>query len=204
MLQVIQYQKSGKISVEQVPAPECPPNGILVRNHYSLISAGTEKTTVTKAKSSLFQRARRQPEDLKLVLDFIKKEGILSTFKRIKNTLDSYKPLGYSSAGEVIVSKSEKFKPGDLVACAGAGIANHAEIIAVPENLAVKIPDGVSAKQASFATLGAIAMQGVRQAQPRIGESVAVIGLGLIGNITVQLLKASGCRVAGLDIDSSL
>lgn len=204
MLQVIQYQKSGKISVEQVPAPECPPNGILVRNHYSLISAGTEKTTVTKAKSSLFQRARRQPEDLKLVLDFIKKEGILSTFKRIKNTLDSYKPLGYSSAGEVIVSKSEKFQPGDLVACAGAGIANHAEIIAVPENLAVKIPDGVSAKQASFATLGAIAMQGVRQAQPRIGESVAVIGLGLIGNITVQLLKASGCRVAGLDIDSSL
>lgn len=204
MLQVIQYQKSGIISVEHLPSPECPDNGVLVRNHYSLISAGTEKTTVAKAKSSLLQRARKQPEDVKLVLDFIKKEGIISTFKRIKNTLESYKPLGYSSAGEVIESRCKELQPGDLVACAGAGIANHAEIIAVPKNLVVKLPKGVIPEQACFATMGAIAMQGVRQAAPNVGEYIAVIGLGLLGNITVQILKAAGCHVAGLDIDSGL
>lgn len=204
MLQVIQYQKSGIISVEQLPAPECPDTGVLVCNHYSLISAGTEKTTVAKAKSSLLQRARKQPEDVKLVLDFIRKEGIISTFKRIKNTLESYKPLGYSSAGEVIESRCKEFQPGDLVACAGAGIANHAEIIAVPKNLVVKLPKGVIPEQACFATLGAIAMQGVRQAAPNVGEYVAVIGLGLLGNITVQILKAAGCHAAGLDIDKGL
>ncbi len=204
MLQIIQYQKSGLISVEELPAPRCPDNGVLVHNLYSLISTGTEKATIAKAKSSLFKRARRQPEDVKLVLDFIRKEGIISTYKRIKNTLESYKPLGYSSAGEVIESQCPEFQPGDLVACAGAGIANHAEIIAVPKNLTVKLPDGVTPQQACFATLGAIAMQGIRQASPNVGEYVAVIGLGLLGNLTIQILKAAGCHVAGIDIDSRL
>lgn len=204
MLQVIQYQKKGDITVSEMPAPECVKGGILVRTFFSLISAGTEKTTVSKAKSSIIQRAKKQPDDVKLVLDFIKKEGLLSTYKRIKSKLDSYKPLGYSAAGIVIESQSSKFRPGDRVACAGAGYANHAELITVPENLAVKIPDSVEFSSAAYVTLGAIAMQGVRQADLRLGETAAVIGLGLIGQITIQLLKASGCKVIAMDINENL
>ncbi|MBX3042773.1 MAG: bi-domain-containing oxidoreductase [Candidatus Kapabacteria bacterium] len=204
MLQVIQYQKKGDIVVSEMPPPVCPEGGILVRSSFSLISAGTEKTSVSKAKSSLLERAKKQPEDVKLVLDFIKKEGILSTYKRVKSKLDSYKSLGYSSSGIVIESRSSQFSIGDRVACAGAGIANHAEIIAVPSNLAVKIPENVDYQSAAYTTVAAIAMQGVRQADVRIGETVAVIGLGLIGQITIQLLRAAGCRVIGLDINEKL
>ncbi len=204
MLQVIQHQKSGDILVEDLPAPQCPDNGILVQNLYSLISAGTEKFSVEKAKSSLLERARKQPEDVKMVIDFVKKEGIAKTAKRVLNALDSYKLLGYSSAGVVLESNCDEFKPGDRVACGGAGFANHAEVVAIPKNLAVHLPDDVSFQEASFTTLGAIAMQGFRQADPRLGETVAVVGLGLLGQITVQLLKAAGCRVVGLDINEDL
>jgi predicted dehydrogenase/threonine dehydrogenase-like Zn-dependent dehydrogenase len=204
MLQVIQYQKKGDILVSELPAPVCPRGGILVRTAYSLISAGTEKSSVSKAKSSLLERVKKQPDDVKLVLEFIKKEGIVSTYKRIKSTLDSYKSLGYSASGTVVVSQCQNFSPGDRVACAGAGYANHAELIAIPANLAVKIPEQVSFNSAAFTTVAAIAMQGVRQADVRLGETVAVIGLGLIGQITIQLLKASGCRVIGLDVNEEL
>jgi polar amino acid transport system substrate-binding protein len=203
MLQVIQYQKKGEIVIEEIPSPLCPKGGILVRTMYSLISAGTEKSSVSKAKSSLLDRAKKQPEDVKLVMEFIKKEGLLSTYKRVKSKLDSYKTLGYSASGVVVESKSPNFSVGDRVACAGAGYANHAEMIAIPSNLAVKIPDNVDFHSAAYTTVGAIALQGVRQADVRLGETVAVIGLGLIGQITVQLLKASGCRVIALDINQT-
>ena len=201
MLQIIQYQKTGEMLVEELPAPECLDGGILVRTGYSLISAGTEKTSVENAKGSLLERAKKQPEQVKLVMDFVKKEGIVSTYKRVKNKLDSYKTLGYSLSGVVVESRCDEFAPGDRVACGGAGYAVHAEYISVPKNLAVHIPDDVSMEDASYATVGSIAMQGVRQADVRLGETVAVIGLGLLGQITVQLLKAAGCRVIGMDIN---
>lgn len=202
MLQVLQYQKTGEISIEEMPEPVCPENGILVRNFYSLISAGTERSSVEKAQSSLLSRIKKQPEDVKLVLEFLKKEGIKSTLNRVQNKLDSFKVLGYSSAGIVIESGCSEFSPGDRVACAGAGYANHAEIVAIPKNLAAKIPNGVDYEDAAFTTLASIAMQGVRQAEPNIGDNIAVIGLGLIGLITVQLLKANGVNVIGMDINS--
>lgn len=201
MLQIIQHQRTGEISIEDLPAPQCPQGGVLVRNEYSLISAGTEKATITKAQSTLVERAKNQPNDVKLVLDFIKKDGVISTYRRIKSVLNSYKTLGYSSSGEVILSNCDDFKPGDKVACAGAGYANHSEIIAVPKKLVSKVPDKVSMQSAAYTTVAAIAMQGVRQSKPELGAYVAVIGLGLIGQITVQLLKAAGCKVVGLDIN---
>lgn len=204
MLQIVQYQKSGEVSPRELPAPSCKEGGILVQTHFSLISAGTEKISVENAQSSLLQRARKQPDQVKLVMDSIKKEGIISTAKRVKSKLESYKPLGYSASGVVIESKTSEFSPGNYVAVAGAGYANHAEILSIPKNLAVKIPEGVSFEEAAYTTLGSIAMQGVRQADLRLGENVAVIGLGLLGQITVQLLKASGCRVVGLDVNESL
>ncbi len=204
MLQIVQHQKSGEILTENFPVPQCPNNGILVRTAYSLISAGTEKTSVTNAKSSLLQRARKQPDDVKLVLQFIKKEGLMSTLRRVTGKLNSFKQLGYSASGVVIESRCSEFKVGDRVACGGAGIANHSEIIAVPKNLVVKLNDNVGLDEAAYTTVGSIAMQGVRQGDLRLGETVAVIGLGLIGQITVQLLRASGCRVIGLDVNPSL
>jgi predicted dehydrogenase/threonine dehydrogenase-like Zn-dependent dehydrogenase len=204
MLQVLQHQKSGEVIVEEIPSPECFPGGILVRTSHSLISAGTEKTSVENAKVSLLERAKRQPHEVKTVLDFIKREGILSTYKRVKNKLESYKSMGYSASGTVIESDCDEFAPGDRVTCAGQGYASHAGIISVPKNLAVKIPENVEFADAAYGTVGAIAMQGLRQADVRLGETVAVIGLGLIGQITAQLLKASGCTVIGMDINESL
>lgn len=203
MHQVVQHQKSGVVEVAELPAPALRPGWIVVRTVASLISAGTERSSVEKSKASLLERARKQPDDFRQAVDMAKKEGPLNAFKKIMNKLDSYRSLGYSAAGVVVESGCDEFAPGDRVACAGAGYAVHAEIISVPKNLAVKIPEGVSFEAASFTTLGAIALQGVRQADPRLGESVAVIGLGLLGQITVALLKANGCRVIGLDIDES-
>ncbi|MCX7612089.1 MAG: bi-domain-containing oxidoreductase, partial [Ignavibacterium sp.] len=199
MLQIIQYQKNGEISVEDLPDLTCPPNGILVKNYYSLISAGTERTSVETAKASLIGKAKTRPDLVKQVIDNIKKEGFLATYKKVLNRLDNYKELGYSSSGIVIESKTNVFKPGDRVAC--AGFAYHSELVGIPKNLAVKVPDEVSLREAAFTTIGAIALQGVRQAKVNLGETVVVIGLGLIGLITVQLLKANGCKVIGLDIN---
>lgn len=201
MLQVLQHQKTGEVIVEELPPPQCFPNGILVETKYSLISAGTEKTSVDNAKSSILQRVKRQPELVKLVMDFIKKEGLFSTLDRVKAKLDSYKTMGYSAAGVVIESDCPEFSPGDKVAIAGAGYANHSEICAIPKNLAVKVPEEVDLEDAAYTTVAAIALQGVRIANPKLGDNVAVIGLGLIGQITVQLLKANGCNVVGFDID---
>jgi polar amino acid transport system substrate-binding protein len=201
MLQAVQYQKTGELSVKELPAPELKPGMIVVRTHASLISAGTERTSVATAQASILGKIRSRPDLVKQVLDTAKREGIWNTIEKVRTRLDSYKSLGYSAAGVVVESACDEFAPGDRVACAGAGFASHAEVIAVPKNLAVKIPEGVGFDEAAFTTLGAIALQGVRQAKLNLGESVVVIGLGLLGQLTVQILKASGCRVFGMDIN---
>jgi polar amino acid transport system substrate-binding protein len=201
MLQAIQHQKTGVLHISELPAPVLKPGMIIVRTHASLISAGTERTSVATAQASMIEKARSRPDLVRQVIDTAKKEGVINTIEKVLTRLDSYKALGYSAAGIVVESACDDFAPGDRVACAGAGYASHAEVIAVPRNLAVRIPEGVSFDEAAFATLGAIAMQGVRQAKVSLGESVAVIGLGLLGQLTVQLLKAAGCRVIGLDIN---
>lgn len=200
MKQIIQYQKNGEISIEDLPDIQIAPGGIIVQNHYSLISPGTERTSVSTAQASMIGKARSRPDLVKQVIDNYKREGLKATYEKVMNRLDNYKDLGYSSAGVVIESNVEEFKPGDRVACAGAGYASHAELVFIPKNLAVKIPENVTMEEAAFTTLGSIALQGVRQADVKLGENVAVIGLGLLGLITVQLLKANGCRVIGLDI----
>jgi len=200
LLQVIQYQKTGEITVDELPAPKLRPGSVLVRNVFSLISAGTERSSVETAQASMIQKARLRPDLVRQVMDNVNREGLLATYKKVQDRLDNFKELGYSSAGVVIESGVDDIKVGDRVACGGVGYASHAEIISVPRNLAVKMPDEVGFDEASFTTVCAIAMQGVRQADVRVGEQVAVIGLGLIGLITAQLLKASGCRVIGLDV----
>jgi len=203
MLQVTQYQKTGEMLVAEAPWPPLRDGGVLVRTAFSLVSAGTERSSVETAQASLIGKAKKRPDLVKQVRDNVKREGLRATWQKVKTRLDNYAQLGYSSAGIVIESAVPEFKPGDRVACAGAGFASHAEIVFVPKNLLAHVPDDVALDQAAFTTLGAIAMQGVRQAEVRIGESVAVIGLGLLGLISVQLLKAAGCRVIGLDVSDS-
>ncbi|MGB9499918.1 MAG: bi-domain-containing oxidoreductase [Dissulfuribacterales bacterium] len=206
MKQVTQTLKTGVIKVEDVPVPTLSDKFVLVRNLVSVISAGTEKTKVDMGKKSLMQKAKARPDLVKQVIQKIKTEGLAKTWQTVQTRLSSPSPLGYSSAGEVIAVGGlvDGIFPGDLVACGGAGYANHAELIAVPKNLIAKLPDRVSCEEGAFATLGAIAMQGVRLAQPLLGETFLVLGLGLIGQITAQLLRANGCRVVGTDLDKKL
>lgn len=198
MRQLVQNQKSGEISIQSVPSPAGRPGFLLVRNCFSLISAGTERTSVETAKASMVGKAKSRPDLVRQVMDNFRREGMVATYKKVMNRLDNLKELGYSSSGIVLESSVEGFRPGDRVACAGT--AYHAEIVSVPKNLAVSLPDNVTLDQAAFTTIGAIALQGVRQADPKIGEYVVVIGLGLVGLVTVELLKANGCRVMGIDI----
>lgn len=195
--------KKGRVYTEDVPAPTVSENTILVKVHYSCISVGTEITNVLSSGKSLFNRALRQPKKVAKVINNVKKEGIYRTIQKVQEKLDEAIQTGYSASGVVIETGSsiKDIAIGDLVACAGAGIANHAEYIKVPRNLLVKIPGGVNSELASTVTLGAIAMQGVRRANVKLGEYVAVIGLGILGQITAQLLKANGCRVIGIDLD---
>ncbi len=203
MKQLIQSFKTGELGLFDVPAPICQKNGALVETTISLVSAGTEKMLVDFAKKSMLAKAKDRPDLVKQVVDKMKKEGVKNTLEKVFTKLDSPIPLGYSLAGKVIkVGESlSGINIGDRVACGGAGYANHSEINYVPKNLMVKIPDGVDDIDASFVTVGAIALQGVRQTEPKLGERVAVIGLGLLGQLTVQLLKANGCKVIGSDID---
>ncbi|MCS6989662.1 MAG: bi-domain-containing oxidoreductase [Chloroherpetonaceae bacterium] len=203
MQQLVQNARAGTIKVKSVPPPTLKSGMVIVRNLYSLISAGTERSKVDFAKKSLLDKARARPDLVKLVLKQIKEQGLLETMTRAFNKLDSDMAMGYSSAGVVIEVATDvaEFRVGDLVACAGAGYASHAEIVVVPKNLVAKIPAGVSPKDAAYATLGAIALQGLRQAAPTLGETVMVTGLGLVGLLTVQLLKANGCRVVGIDVN---
>lgn len=174
-----------------------------MRNRYSLISAGTERTKVELGKKSLLGKAMARPDLVKLVLKQVKEQGLLDTANRVLNKLSTDSAMGYSSAGVVveIADDVSEFRVGDQVACAGGGYASHAELIVVPKNLVAKVPEGVSLSEAAYTTLGAIALQGVRQAAPTLGESIVVIGLGLLGQLLIQLLKANGCRVIGIDIN---
>ncbi|MCT7551047.1 bi-domain-containing oxidoreductase [Aliarcobacter butzleri] len=203
MKQLIQSFKTGELGLFDVPAPVCEKNGALVQTTVSLVSAGTEKMLVDFAKKSMLAKAKDRPDLVKQVIDKMKKEGVRNTLEKVFTKLDTPIPLGYSLAGRVIEVGSglSGMNIGDRVACGGAGYANHAEINYVPKNLMVKIPDGVDDIDASFVTVGAIALQGVRQTAPLLGEKVAVMGLGLLGQLTVQLLKANGCKVIGSDID---
>jgi predicted dehydrogenase/threonine dehydrogenase-like Zn-dependent dehydrogenase len=203
MKQVLQSFRTGVLKVDDVPETVVKSGGILVRTAASLISAGTEKMAIDLAQKSLAGKARERPDLVRQVVNKVRRDGLVSTFHTVKARLDAPLALGYSSAGLVreVGRGAEEFRVGDRVACAGMNYASHAEAVCVPKNLAVKIPDGVSFDEAAFVTLGAIALQGVRTAGVRLGESVAVIGLGLLGQLTVQILKAAGCRAVGIDLD---
>lgn len=205
MKQVVQNYKTGDLTVVDVPTPTLNPQGVLVQNHFSLISVGTEGMKVEQAEMNLIEKAKARPDQVKQVIDSIKNQGLIDTYQKVMDRLDSLTPLGYSSAGIVkgVGKNVSHLEIGERVACAGAGYANHAEFVYVPKNLVVKVPDNVSLEEASFTTAGAIALQGVRQAETVIGENVAVIGLGLIGLITIKILNAAGCNTLGIDIEKS-
>ena len=202
MKQVAQNYKSGDLSVLDVPVPACQPGGVLVRSLYSLISTGTEMMKVSEARMSMVGKARARPDQVRKLLDSVAQQGALATYQKAMNRLDSYTPLGYSLCGVVVEvgAGAEQFSVGQLVAAAGNEFALHAEVNWVPTNLCVPVPDGVAAEHAAFATVGAIAMQGVRRAEVALGETACVIGLGLIGQLVVRLLVASGVHVVGLDM----
>lgn len=203
MKQIVQNIKSGKIETIEVPYPSLSEKFVLVENSFSLISIGTEKSTVDFGKSSLINKAISRPDLVQQVLNNFRKEGFSSTLKKVSTRLESLTALGYSCSGVVKSSldTNSEFQPGDKVACAGQGYASHSDFVSVPQNLCVKVPKNVSMEEASFTTLGAIALQGVRQANPAIGENICVIGLGLLGQLSVQILKANGCNVVGVDVD---
>ena len=204
MKQLIQSYKTGELGVYEVPAPICGENGVLVKTKTSLVSAGTEKMIVDLAKKSLVGKAKARPDLVKQVVNKMKQEGIKNTLEKVFTKLDTPIPLGYSCVGEVVQvgAKVSGVSVGDRVACGGAGYANHSEINYVPRNLFVKVPKNVSNADASFVTVGSIALQGIRQTSPTLGERIVVMGLGLLGQITVQLLKANGCKVLGTDFDA--
>lgn len=202
MKQVTQNYRTGKIQLEDVDWPAAKPGGVLVRTHYSAVSIGTEGMKVKEGKLSYLGKARARPEQVKKVVETVRQQGLLAAYQKVMNKLDSLTPLGYSLSGEVIsVGRgAEEFYVGQRVACAGAGYASHAEVNFVPKNLVVSVPATVSMEHAAFATTGAIALHGFRQAQLQLGETACVVGLGLLGQILVQILRAGGIRVVGVDL----
>jgi len=202
--QLVQNFKTGIVYLEEVPIPALKSGCLLVRNMASLISSGTEGGTVRLGKMSLLGKARSRPEQIKKVLQAVRTEGLMATIDAVNRTLDLPIPLGYSSAGIVEASTegAKDILEGTRVACAGAGMANHADYIVVPRNLCVPVSEDLSFLSAAYTTVGSIAMQSVRVADVRFGENVVVIGLGLVGLLTVEILKASGCNVLGVDIST--
>ncbi|MET8330623.1 bi-domain-containing oxidoreductase [Streptomyces sp. NPDC005181] len=203
MKQVVQNYKSGELAVLDVPVPGCKPGGVLVRSAYSLISTGTELMKVSEAGMSMVGKARSRPDQVAKVMQSVATNGVPATYRKVMGKLDSYTPLGYSLCGvvEQVGTGIDDVKVGDLVACAGNEHALHAELNWVPKNLYAPVPDGLAPRHAAFGTVGSIAMQGVRRGEPQLGDVALVIGLGLIGQLVVQLLTASGVRVVGVDPD---
>lgn len=200
---LLQEDRTGVLEVADLPPPLLKAGGVLVRTAFSLISAGTERSTRELARKSLIGKAIARPDQVRKVLEVAKREGIAAARERVSARLDVMRPLGYSSAGTVFETGTEAsgdFLPGQRVACAGGGYAVHSEIVYIPKNLCVSVPDSVELDQAAFTTVGAIALQGVRQAEVQVGERVAVIGLGLVGQLTAQILRAAGCSVVGIDV----
>lgn len=204
MKQLTQSLRNGDLHVTEIPAPLLQPGGILVQTAYSLVSAGTERAKVQVAQMSLLGKARARPDQAKQVLDAVRAQGLAATYRKVINRLDALEPLGYSCAGKVLEvgADAREFQVGERVACAGGGYANHAEVNFIPRNLAIHVPEQVGLDAAAFATVGAIALQGVRQAETQLGDVVVVIGLGLVGLLTTQLLKAAGCVVVGFDVNA--
>jgi predicted dehydrogenase/threonine dehydrogenase-like Zn-dependent dehydrogenase len=205
MQQLTQKLKNGKMKIIEVPVPSLQKGQVLVQVYYSLISAGTEGSTVKAARKGYIGKAKERPQQVKQVLDTLVTQGPVQTYRAVMKKLDAYSPLGYSCTGKVIDVAPDVtgFCVGDLVGCGGLS-ASHAEVISVPVKLCVKLNPDTDLKQAAYNTLGAIAMQGVRQADLRLGETCAVIGLGLLGQITALLLKVSGVRVVGVDINQDM
>lgn len=203
MRQVLQAAKGGRTRVDDVPAPGLRAGGVLVRTEWSLISAGTERLIIELAGKSLLGKARARPDLVKKTLAKLRREGLLATYRAVSGRLASDVPLGYSAAGRVIevAEGVTGIRPGDRVACAGAGYANHAELLSVPRNLCARVPQGVDLRHAAVTTLGAIALHGVRTAGLALGETAAVVGLGMLGQLAVQFLRAAGVRVVGVDPD---
>jgi len=203
--QVAQRPRDGEISVVEAPIPSLRPGWVLVANRFSLISAGTERSKVELASKSLAGKARARPDLVRKVIDRARVEGIRAAASTARERLAGLEPLGYSSAGLVVAVGAgvEGLAPADRVACAGGGWANHAEVIAVPKNLIAEVPEGVQLEDAAYATVGAIALHAVRQAEAAVGEHVGVIGLGLVGQLAVRLLRAAGAYAVGVDLDSA-
>jgi predicted dehydrogenase/threonine dehydrogenase-like Zn-dependent dehydrogenase len=199
MLQIVQNMGTGETALQNAPAPALHRGGVLIRTTHSLISAGTERMLVEFGQASLLQKARQQPEKVRMVLDKIRTDGFLATLDAVRSKLDQPIPLGYCNAGVVLAVGADvtEFKPGDRVVSNGG----HAGVVSVPRNLCARIPEGVAGDAAAFTVLASIGLQGVRLAEPTLGETVVVTGLGLIGLVTVQLLRAQGCRVIGIDFD---
>lgn len=206
MKQVIQSARSGKLALTQVPVPQVGRGSVLVRTEASLISAGTERMIIDFARKSLAGKAKERPDLVRKVMDKARRDGVMATFKAVMARLDEPMPLGYSAAGTVVAvgeGCEGQFTVGQRVAMAGAGLANHAELNVVPRNLVAPIPDDVPMEQACFATLGAIALAGVRNLQAQLGDVVVVLGAGLVGQLALQLLALQGARVVALDINSA-
>jgi len=199
MRQILQNLKTGITELADVPCPSPAPGQLLIRTSRSLISAGTERMLVDFGKAGLIDKARQQPDKVRMVLDKLRTDGVMPTLNAVRNKLDQPLPLGYCNAGVVVELGAgvTGFAVGDRVACNG----KHAEMVSVPVNLCARIPYAVTDEQAAFTVVGAIALQGIRLVQPTLGEVVVVTGLGLIGQIVVQLLRANGCRVLGIDLD---
>ena len=203
MKQVLQ-DRSGLTVVRDVPPPPCPPGSLLVRNAFSAISSGTEGARIALSKKSLLAKARERPDLARQVIDRARSEGIRSTHQAVKRKLGEPVAVGYSSAGEVIEvgHAVAGFDVGDAVACAGGGHANHAEVVSVPINLCARVPDGVPLHTASMAAIASIALHAIRLADVRVGERVAVVGCGLVGQIAVRLLRAAGAEIVAIDVDA--
>lgn len=199
MKQVVQNYKSGELTLLDVPVPGCKPGGVLVRSAYSLISTGTELMKVSEAGMSMVGKARSRPDQVAKVVQSVATNGVPATYRKVMGKLDSYTPLGYSLCGvvEQVGAGIDDVSVGDVVACAGNEHALHAEVNWVPKNLYSRVPDGLEPRHAAFGTVGSIALQGVRRGEPQLGEVALVIGLGLIGQLVVQLLAASGCAWSG-------
>jgi len=205
MKQLLQNLRTGEGNVTEVPVPIVQPGRVLVRTAASLISAGTERALAELGQKGLLGKARERPELIGKVWEKVKTDGLVQALEGVRDKLDQSHAVGYSAAGIVIETAKDviEFRAGDRVACAGTDYASHAEVISVPRNLCLRLPDQLSFEEGAFGTVGAIALQAVRLAEPAIGESVVVIGLGLVGQLTVQLLKANGCRVFGIDVDET-
>ena len=202
MKQLLQNVSTGEITVEEVPAPARGPRSLLVATRFSVISAGTERAVVELGRASLIGKARARPDLVKKVVESARDRGLATTYAKVRGRLGEPNALGYSLSGIVLEAcEDAPAGPGDLVACAGAGHASHAEVVAVPRNLCARVPDGVSAEDAAYATVATIALHGVRLSDVELGGVAAVIGLGLVGQLTLELLRAAGCVALGVDPD---